>query len=85
MACGSLRSDLIIWPETMLPDIGFDPVTTRDILEASPGWGRPFRCRIEEAVSHLDTPAVGTSTADGIDRSVRVGGSLFRTIATTPC
>ena len=65
-------ADLIIWPETMLPDIGFDPVTTRDILEASPGWGRPFQARIEEAVSHLDTPMlVGTSTwADGIDRSV---------------
>tara|TARA_B100001059_G_scaffold74191_4_gene71779 strand:+ start:2919 stop:4466 length:1548 start_codon:yes stop_codon:yes gene_type:complete len=65
-------ADLIIWPETMLPDIGFDPATTRDILEQSPGWGRPFQTRIEEAVVHLDTPMlVGTSTwADGIDRSI---------------
>ena len=65
-------ADLIIWPETMLPDIGFDPTTTRDILEQSPGWGRPFQTRIEEAVVHLDTPMlVGTSTwADGIDRSI---------------
>lgn len=64
-------ADLIIWPETMLPDIGFDPITTRDILQESPGWARPFQTRVEDAVRHLDTPMlVGTSTwANGIDRS----------------
>ena len=65
------EADLIIWPETMLPDIGFDPITTRDILEQSPEWGRPFQTQVEEAVEYLDTPMlVGTSTwAGGIDQS----------------
>ena len=63
--------DLIIWPETMLPDIGFDPKTNLEILERSPQWPRPFQSMIEHAVESLSTPMlVGTSTwANGIDQA----------------
>lgn len=57
--------DLVVWPETMVPGFGFDPVSRGQLAEAGPGFTYLSRwpLQVEQLAAALDRPMlVGSST-----------------------
>ena len=68
--------DLVVWPETMVPGFGFDPVSRGQLAEAGPGFTYLSQSlQVEQLAAWPDRPMlVGSSTNGtvGCDRFPRV-------------
>jgi apolipoprotein N-acyltransferase len=72
--------DLVIWPETMVPGVGFDGETA-EIIAAHPGFShaRQWAAAVESLAKAVGTPMlVGTETWTGITIEDRDGSQWLR-------